>query len=74
VALLALVLVMSAGSLYFFTVGPGGKTAVPRVVGSTSAVARQALAGARLEAVVVRSFDETVKAGLVRSAGDPPSP
>ena len=72
VALIALALVMSAGSLYFFTVGPGGKTAVPRVVGSTSAVARQALATSHLEAVVVRSFDETVKAGLVLAC-DPPA-
>jgi eukaryotic-like serine/threonine-protein kinase len=72
VALIALVLVTSAASLFFFTLGPGGKTAVPRVVGSTSAVAQQALARSHLEAVVVRSFDETVKAGLVL-AGDPPA-
>jgi len=72
VALIALVVVLFAASLFFFTLGPGGKTAVPKVVGSTSAVARQALARSHLSSVVVRSFDETVKAGLVL-AGDPPA-
>jgi serine/threonine-protein kinase len=64
--------VLSAASLLFFTLGPGASTAVPRVIGSTSAVAQQALTRAHLDAVVVRSFDETVKAGLVL-AGDPPA-
>jgi len=49
---------------------PGGRTAVPRVVGSTSVAAQKALAGANLEARVVRSFHEVVKVGVVL-AGDP---
>ncbi|MBE3075276.1 MAG: Stk1 family PASTA domain-containing Ser/Thr kinase, partial [Actinobacteria bacterium] len=72
VALIALGLVAAAAALWFFTAGPGAETAVPKVVGSTSRVAQRALASAHLDAVVVRSFDETVNAGLVL-AGDPPA-
>jgi serine/threonine-protein kinase len=70
-ALIALVLVAAAG-LWFLTAGPGAKTTVPRVTGSTTLVAQRALAGANLDALVVTSFDETVKAGIVVIA-DPPA-
>jgi beta-lactam-binding protein with PASTA domain/tRNA A-37 threonylcarbamoyl transferase component Bud32 len=72
VVVLALVLVAVAAGLLFFAAGPGAKTAVPKVVGSTSLVAQKALALAHLDTKVVRSFDETVKAGVVL-AGDPPA-
>jgi serine/threonine-protein kinase len=62
--LVALVLVVTA-ALFFFTVGPGAMTAVPRVVGSTDLAARKALDLAHLDTKVVRSFHETVKAGVV---------
>jgi eukaryotic-like serine/threonine-protein kinase len=71
VVALALLLVAAAG-LLFFAVGPGAKTTVPKVVGSTSLVARKALAQAHLDAKVVRAFNETVRAGVVLS-GDPQS-
>jgi beta-lactam-binding protein with PASTA domain/tRNA A-37 threonylcarbamoyl transferase component Bud32 len=71
VALVALFLVAAAATL-FFTAGPGAKTVVPKVVGSTTQVAQQALTRAHLDTRVVRSFDETVKVGVVL-AGDPPS-
>jgi len=69
--LIALVLV-AAALLFFFIVGPGAKAAVPRVVGSTTLVAQQALVVAHLDARVIRSFDESAKAGVVL-AGDPPA-
>jgi serine/threonine-protein kinase len=69
VALIAVILCAVAAVL-FFTAGPGAKTAVPKVVGSTTEVAQQALTVAHLDASVVRSFDETIKAGVV-IAGDP---
>ena len=71
VALIALVLV-AAAALFFFTAGPGAKTAVPKIVGSTSLVAQKALARAHLDAKVARSFDETIKTGVV-IASDPPA-
>jgi len=67
--LIALVLV-AAALIVFFVAGPGAKAAVPQVVGSTTVVAKEALALAHLDARVVRSFHETVKAGVVL-AGDP---
>jgi eukaryotic-like serine/threonine-protein kinase len=69
-ALIALVLVTAAA--LWFTAGPGAKTSVPKVTGETIVVAQQALERAHLDAAVVRSFDETVKAGVVL-AGDPPA-
>jgi serine/threonine-protein kinase len=68
--LIALVLVAAAS--LFFTVGPGAKTAVPRVAGSPSQVAQQALTRSHLAARVVRSFDEAFKVGVVM-ASDPPA-
>ena len=71
--LLALItLVLVAAATLFFTLGPGAKIAVPPVVGSTSLDAQRALTMAHLDAKEVRSFDETVKAGVVL-AGDPPA-
>jgi serine/threonine-protein kinase len=64
IGLFALVLVVTA-ALFFFTVGPGATTAVPRVIGSTDLVARKALDQAHLDTKVDRSYNETVKAGLV---------
>jgi beta-lactam-binding protein with PASTA domain/tRNA A-37 threonylcarbamoyl transferase component Bud32 len=61
----ALILVAAVSALYFFTAGPGGRTAVPRVVGLTSLVAQRTLKLASLDSRVVRSFDETVTAGVV---------
>jgi beta-lactam-binding protein with PASTA domain/tRNA A-37 threonylcarbamoyl transferase component Bud32 len=66
--LIAVVAMLAA--LFFFTAGPGAKAAVPRVVGSTTLVAQKALSLANLDALVVKAFDETVKAGVVL-AGDP---
>jgi len=66
------VLILVAAVALWFVVGPGAKTAVPRVVGSTSAVAQQALRTAHLSAKVVAAFDETAKAGVVLAA-DPPA-
>ena len=71
-ALIALVLVTAVVALWFLTVGPGGKTSVPDIAGSTALVAQQRLARSDLETAVVTSFDETVKAGVVL-AGDPPA-
>ncbi len=70
VVALALLLVAAAAGLLFFAAGPGAKTTVPKVVGSTNLVARKALALAHLNVKVVRSFNETVKTGVVL-AGDP---
>jgi eukaryotic-like serine/threonine-protein kinase len=70
-AVIALVLV-AAAALFFFTAGPGGKTTVPKVEGSTSLVAEKALARAHLDTKVVRAFDENIKAGLVL-LGEPPA-
>ena len=61
----AVFMVAAASALYFFTAGPGGRTAVPRVVGLTSMVAQKSLTLASLDSKVVRSFDETVAAGVV---------
>ena len=69
VALIAVIL-CAVAAILFFTAGPGAKTAVPGVVGSTTQVAERALTLAHLDASVVRSFDETVKTGVVL-AGDP---
>jgi serine/threonine-protein kinase len=71
-ALIALVLVLAVGTVFFFTAGPGARSAVPKIVGSTTAAAQKALAGVSLEAKVVRSFSERLRAGLVL-AGDPPA-
>ncbi len=71
VALVALILV-AAAALWFFTAGPGAKTTVPKVTGSTSLVAQQQLTEAHLSAKVVKSFDESAKAGVVLAA-DPPA-
>jgi serine/threonine-protein kinase len=71
VALIVLVLV-AAAALWFFTAGPGARTPVPKVVGSTTLVAQETLARAHLDARVVAAFDESVKAGVVL-AGDPPA-
>ena len=65
VALIALVLVLAAAVLFFFTAGPGAKTTVPRVEGSTTVVAQKALADAHLDSKVVKAFDETIRAGVV---------
>jgi len=72
VALIALVLAAAAAALFFFTAGPGAKTAVPQVFGSSTLVAQNALTRAHLDTKVVKSFDETVKAGVV-IADDPPA-
>ena len=72
VTLLALILAASAGAVWFFQAGPGATTAVPRVTGSTTLVAQQQLSLAHLDALLVTSFDEAVKAGLVL-ATDPPA-
>jgi len=69
VALTAAALIAVAATFYFVG-GPGAKTTVPRVVGSTTQVAERALTSAHLDALVVRAFDETVRAGVVL-AGDP---
>ena len=71
-ALIALVVIVAVATLLFFIAGPGAKTAVPKVVGSSLGAAQRALAAAHLDAKVVRSFDETVKAGFVL-VGDPPA-
>jgi serine/threonine-protein kinase len=68
--LVGLVLLAALAGLVFFTTGPGARTAVPNVVGSTSAAAQRALARARLDSKVVRSFDETARPGVVL-AGEP---
>jgi serine/threonine-protein kinase len=68
---IALFLVAGAAALIlFFAAGPGAKTTVPKVVGSTSLVAQNALAQAHLDTKVDKSFDENVKAGVVL-ASDP---
>jgi beta-lactam-binding protein with PASTA domain/tRNA A-37 threonylcarbamoyl transferase component Bud32 len=72
VALFALVLVVAAAALLFFTVGPGATTTVPKLAGSTTQAAQRALALSHLTPKVVRSFDETIKAGVVIAA-DPPA-
>jgi len=72
VVVITLVLVAVAAGLLFFAAGPGAKTAVPKVVGSTSLIAEKALTLAHLDAKVVRSFSENVQAGVVL-AGDPPA-
>ena len=72
VVLLALVLLASASAGWFFAAGPGAKTSVPKVAGSTALVAQQTLTQAHLDTKVVSSFDETVKAGVVLTA-DPPA-
>jgi serine/threonine-protein kinase len=72
VVTIALVLVAAVAGFLFFTAGPGAKTLVPRVVGKTSLVAQQSLSQAHLDAKVVRSFNETIKAGVVLR-GDPPA-
>jgi len=73
VVVIALLLVAAAaGLIFFFAAGPGAKVAVPKVIGSTSLVAENALALAHLDAKVVRSFSETIQAGVVL-AGDPPA-
>jgi beta-lactam-binding protein with PASTA domain len=72
VALIALFLVAAAAALWFFLVGPGAKTTVPKVAGLTRVAAQQALTTAHLSPKVVTSFDETAKAGLVLAA-DPPA-
>ena len=70
VALLALILVAAAA--LWFTAGPGARTTVPTLTGSTRLVAQQKLSAAHLSAKVVSSFDESAKAGVVLAA-DPPA-
>ena len=72
VGMVALVLFAAAALWLFLTIGPGASTSVPKVTGSTELVAQRALDRAHLDAAVVRSFDETIKAGVVL-AGDPPA-
>ncbi|HEX7461339.1 MAG TPA: PASTA domain-containing protein, partial [Dermatophilaceae bacterium] len=69
---LALILVAAAAALWFFLAGPGSSTTVPKVSGLTMQVAERALTNADLSSKVVRSFDETTKAGVVLAA-DPPA-
>jgi len=71
VALFALILLAAATALWFIA-GPGATTTVPTVKGSTTQAAERALNLAHLTPKVVRSFDETVKAGVV-IASDPPA-
>jgi eukaryotic-like serine/threonine-protein kinase len=66
-----LILLAVAAALWFL-VGPGASTTVPKVAGSTTQVAELALTNAHLSAKVVRSFDETTRAGVVLAA-DPPA-
>jgi eukaryotic-like serine/threonine-protein kinase len=68
VVVLALILVAAAAALWFFLAGPGARTTVPRVTGSTTQVAQLALTNAHLSSKVVRSFDETTRAGVVLAA------
>jgi beta-lactam-binding protein with PASTA domain/tRNA A-37 threonylcarbamoyl transferase component Bud32 len=72
VVVLALILLAAAAALLFFLAGPGASTTVPKVAGSTTQVAELALTNAHLSAKVVRSFDETTRAGVVLVA-DPPA-
>ena len=72
VALVVLLLLAAATAAWFFLVGPGASTTVPKVTGLTTAAAQRALTSANLTAKVLRSFDETVKAGVVM-ATDPPA-
>jgi len=72
VALVAGLLVVAAAALFFFTVGPGARTTVPVVKGSTRIDAERALSLAHLDAKVVSSFDETTRVGVVL-IGDPPA-
>lgn len=72
VVVLALILLAAAAALWFFVAGPGASTTVPRVAGSTMQVAELALTNAHLSPKVVRSFDETTRAGVVLAA-DPPA-
>ena len=65
---LALILVAAAAALWFFVAGPGASTTVPKVDGSTTKVAELALTNAHLSSRVVRSFDETTRAGVVLAA------
>jgi serine/threonine-protein kinase len=63
---IALFLVAGAAALIlFFAAGPGAKTTVPTVVGTTRLFAQNALSRAHLDTRVVKSFDESVKAGVV---------
>ena len=65
---LALFLVAAAAALWFFLAGPGSSTTVPRLSGLTMQVAQRALTKAHLSSKVVRSFDETTRAGVVLAA------
>lgn len=71
-ALIALILLAAVATLLFFTIGPGATTTVPAVKGLTTQAAERALGLVHLNPKVVRSFDETVKAGVV-IASDPAS-
>jgi len=68
VVVLALILLAAAAALWFVLFGPGARTTVPKVTGSTTQVAELALTNAHLSAKVVRSFDETTRAGVVLAA------
>jgi len=71
--LVAIMLVLvAAAALWFFIAGPGARTVVPQVAGSTTLVAQRALDRAHLDIAVVKAFDETIKAGVVL-VGDPPA-
>jgi len=67
---IARILLAAATALWFFIAGPGATTTVPTVRGLTTQAAERALHLAHLTPKVVRSFDETVKAGVV-IASDP---
>ncbi|MEO8518262.1 MAG: Stk1 family PASTA domain-containing Ser/Thr kinase [Dermatophilaceae bacterium] len=70
VVALSIFLLVAAAALWYFLAGPGASTTVPTVSGSTTQVAQLALTNAHLGSKVVRSFDETTKAGVVL-ASDP---
>ncbi len=72
ISLIVLILLAAVAAAWYITLGPGASTTVPKVTGSTSLVAQQQLAAAHLGTKVLRSFDETAKAGVVL-ATDPPA-
>jgi serine/threonine-protein kinase len=67
----ALVLLTTAAALWFFLAGPGAMTTVPKVTGSNTVTARRALTLAELSAKTVKSFHETIRAGVVIAEAPP---
>jgi tRNA A-37 threonylcarbamoyl transferase component Bud32 len=63
-------LLIAVVAVFFLVAGPGVRTVVPKVAGSTTMVAQRALTLAHLDAKVVTSFDQTVRVGVVL-VGDP---